>query len=110
NYVLERKDSADSLRALEERNLFVSSTETLEGPSYRYHQLFSEFLEAYFAKSQPERMKELHHRAAEWHKQRQEWESAINHKLAASEEAEAAEWMDEVAASFYTSGRQMLIA
>ena len=49
NFLLKRKDSNLFLRALEERNLFVSRTETKEGASYRFHQLFSEFLQDYFA-------------------------------------------------------------
>lgn len=110
NFLLERKDSADYLRALEERNLFVSRTETSEGPSYRYHQLFAEFLEDYFVRNQKPRVRDLHRRAAEWYRERQQWESAIDHKLEAGDKQEAANWMDAVAVQFYTSGRQMLIA
>ncbi|MCW5876595.1 MAG: hypothetical protein KIS85_06900 [Anaerolineales bacterium] len=109
NYVLEREDAASFLRALEERNLFVSRTETNEGPSYRYHQLFAEFLQDYFAQQQPQRLAALHARAAEWHRVRDDWEHAIQHKLASGERQQAARWMDEVAVDFYTSGRQMLL-
>jgi LuxR family maltose regulon positive regulatory protein len=110
NYLLERKDSALFLRALEDRNLFVSRTETSEGASYRYHQLFSEFLQDYFSRSQAERLHELHRRAAIWHQKREEWEAAISHKLAAGDKAEAASWMDAVAGKFYASDRTMLLS
>jgi ATP/maltotriose-dependent transcriptional regulator MalT/two-component SAPR family response regulator len=110
NYLLGRKDSSLFLRSLEERNLFVSRTETREGNSYRFHQLFSEFLQDYFHRHQPERKSELHRRAAEWHKERTEWESAIQHNLAAGEKEEAAVWMDAIAEKFYTSDRPMLLA
>ena len=110
NFLLERKDAAAYLRALEERNLFVSRTETSEGPSYRYHQLFAEFLQDYFERNQKQRLGELHRRAAEWYKEREEWENAVSHKLEAGDKQEAANWMDKVAVQFYTSGRQMLIA
>jgi ATP/maltotriose-dependent transcriptional regulator MalT/DNA-binding SARP family transcriptional activator len=110
NYLLERNDSGLYLRALEERNLFVSRTETKEGNSYRFHQLFSEFLQGYFIRHQPEHKRDLHRRAAEWHKARKEWESAIQHKLAASDKEDAAAWMDAVAEQFYMSDRQMLLA
>ena len=110
NFLLERKDSDEYLRALEERNLFVSRTETSEGPSYRYHQLFAEFLEDYFVRNQKPRVRDLHRRAAEWYRERQQWESAIDHKLEAGDKQEAANWVDAVAVQFYTSGRQMLIA
>jgi ATP/maltotriose-dependent transcriptional regulator MalT/DNA-binding SARP family transcriptional activator len=109
NYLLQRKDSTLFLRSLEERNLFVSRTETREGNSYRYHQLFSEFLQDYFQRSQPARKKDLHSRAAGWHKDREEWEDAIGHKLSAGDKSEAAKWMDSVAGEYYTSGRQVLL-
>ncbi|HLE73568.1 MAG TPA: hypothetical protein VI688_04945, partial [Anaerolineales bacterium] len=110
NFLVERDDSAEFLRALEERNLFVSRTETSEGPSYRYHQLFAEFLEDYFVRNQKPRMQDLHRRAAEWYRERQQWESAIDQKLEAGDKQEAANWVDTVAVQFYTSGRQTLIA
>lgn len=109
NYLLERKDSALFLRALEDRNLFVSRTETSEGASYRYHQLFSEFLQDFFARSQAKRLSELHRRAAEWHKRREEWEAAISHKLRAGDKPDAAEWMDAVAGKYYASDRTALL-
>lgn len=110
NYVLEIEDSANFLRSLEERNLFVSRTETSEGPSYRYHQLFAEFLQDYFERHHKTRFKSLHERAADWHHQRRDWEGAIAHKLASGQRPEAARWMDQVAVDFYTSGRQMLLS
>ncbi|MCL5429762.1 MAG: tetratricopeptide repeat protein [Chloroflexi bacterium] len=109
NYLLERKDSTLFLRALEDRNLFVSRTETNEGASYRYHQLFAEFLQDYFSRSQADRLRELHRRAATWHQKREEWEAAIDHKLAAGDKQEAAGWMDAVANDFYAAGRQTLL-
>ncbi len=110
NYLLESKDAAKMLRSLEDRNLFVSRTETSEGPSYRYHQLFAEFLQSYFARHQKARMQQLHQRAATWHSDHGEWEAAIDHKLAAGDKEQAAKWMDKVAVDFYGSGRQMLLA
>lgn len=110
NFLLQRKDSGSFLRALEERNLFVSRTETKEGSSYRFHQLFSEFLQDYFIRHQPQRKLDLHLRAAQWHKGREEWESAIQHELAAGNKDQAATWMDEVAEQFYMSDRQVLLA
>jgi LuxR family transcriptional regulator, maltose regulon positive regulatory protein len=110
NTLLERTDSGALLRSLEERNLFVSRTETLDGNSYRYHQLFAEFLQSYFERHDPKRKQGLHQRAAEWHRSREEWESAIAHKLAAGEKETAAEWMDAVAGQYYAFDRQLLLA
>ncbi|MBX3002528.1 MAG: hypothetical protein KIT29_03870 [Anaerolineales bacterium] len=110
NFLLQRQDSGQMLRALEERNLFVSRTETREGTSYRFHQLFAEFLQDYFARHDAARLHHLQSRAAEWHFARQEWESAVAFKLAAGETEQAAEWMDAAAEHFYTTGRQALLA
>lgn len=110
NYLMERKDSSLFLRSLEERNLFVSRTETKNGNSYRFHQLFSEFLQDYFRRHDPARMRKLHARAAEWHQNREEWELAIDHKTNAGERQEAAGWMDVVAGPLYASDRQRLLA
>ncbi len=110
NYVMQREDSGDMLRALEERNLFVSRTETREGNSYRFHQLFSEFLQDYFARHNPAQLQAMHSRAADWHFQRREWERAVRHKFASGEVKAAAAWMDAAAEHFYTTGRQALLA
>jgi ATP/maltotriose-dependent transcriptional regulator MalT/DNA-binding SARP family transcriptional activator len=110
DFLLERNDTGDLLRSLEERNLFVSRTETLDGPSYRYHQLFSDFLQDYFARTNRSQLQALHRRAAEWHRVREDWEAAIQHKLASGDREQAAAWMDQVAREFYVAGRQSLIA
>lgn len=110
NFVLESEDSGDFLRALEERNLFVTRTETSEGYSYRYHQLFAEFLEDHLKQSDPKRMYRLHSRVADWFKDLGQWEPAIRHKLEAQEYVEAAKWIDSIANLFYTAGRQSLLS
>lgn len=110
NYLMQRSDSSLFLRSLEDRNLFVSRTETKDGNSYRFHQLFSEFLQDYFGRHDPLGMSALHARAAEWHYQREEWEAAIRHELAAGDRERAAAWMDAVAGQYFTSGRQVLLA
>ena len=55
------------LREVVQRNLFLSVVgefETAISPVYRYHDLFAEFLRQRLALEQPERIKELHRRAA----------------------------------------------
>lgn len=106
NFVLERTNTENDLRALEERNLFVTRTETNDGPNYRYHQLFSEFLRQRLAATEPERLKALNERAAEWFHRAEQWELAVRHKLEAGQAETAAQWMDEIAYHFYTTGRQ----
>ncbi len=110
NFVREENDSGSYLQNLEERNLFVTRTEGSEGNSYRYHQLFSEFLQEQFEKHDASRLLKLHSRAAQWHKNRQEWELAIQHKLDAKENKEAAKWIDTQASQFFATGRQHLLS
>lgn len=110
DYVLERTDSAIMLRSLEERNLFVTRTDTNEGPSYRYHQLFAEFLQHQLGEQNPEQLVALNSRTADWFKQQDQWELAIRHKLAAGDLETAAALMDEIAIDFYATGRQSLFS
>lgn len=44
NRLLDRRDARDVLALLEERNLFISHVERDGDPSYRYHNLFQQFL------------------------------------------------------------------
>lgn len=109
NFVLERENSIEFLRALEERNLFVTRTETAEGFSYRYHQLFAEFLQDLFRQKNAQRMVQLQSRVAEWFSERGQWETAIRHKLEGQDYVEAAKWIDANASQFYASGRNSLL-
>jgi DNA-binding SARP family transcriptional activator len=106
NYVRNEKDSAEQIKLLEEHNLFVTRTESSQGPSFRYHQLFAEFLTQQFRKHDSARLNRIHNRAAEWHREREEWDAAIMHKLESREYEEAAKWIDDIAHQLYTGGRQ----
>jgi LuxR family maltose regulon positive regulatory protein len=79
-----REDAAAVLDALYRRNLFLVELEAddvpsdasavlqaaggashVSGPTYRYHALFAQFLQRQLLHKQPERLRELHRRAAE---------------------------------------------
>jgi ATP/maltotriose-dependent transcriptional regulator MalT/DNA-binding SARP family transcriptional activator len=110
NNILDTCDSELMLGEIEGRNLFVTRIETKEGISYRYHQLFAEFLKGQLKETQADRLGELHCRAAEWYYDHQEWRLAIHHKLAGEDYTEAAKWMDQVAEHFYIIGQRNLIS
>lgn len=59
-----RCDAAAVLRELERRNLFVEAVDGA-GTVFRYHALFAEFLRQRLAQACPERLANLHGRAAE---------------------------------------------
>ena len=109
-YMLESNDVERLLNELENRNLFVARVQTKDGFSFRYHQLFAEFLRQQLQQEQPEKIKHLHRRAAEWYQQHEAWELAVQHVLSAGDREKAAIWMDEAASQLFVSGRYNLLS
>lgn len=111
NAILRIDDSAHFIQELEERNLFLTRIETEEGSiNYRYHQLFSEFLEQRLSEIDPRLKKDLHERAADWYSKRDMWEKAIQHKIAAGDRESAARWMNRNAVKLFVAGKTSVIA
>ena len=77
----------ETLESLERTNFFVVALDE-EKYWYRYHHLFSDVLRHRLRKVQPDRIPELHRRAARWHGVQGFVEDAITHALAAGD----AEW------------------
>ncbi|KAA3648835.1 MAG: tetratricopeptide repeat protein [Chloroflexi bacterium] len=109
-YLLESKDAKRLLGELEDRNLFVAKVQTEDGLTYRYHQLFAEFLRLQLDREEPQRVNYLHQRAALWYQQREAWELAVRHMLEAGDREKAAVWMDGVTEQFFVSGRYNLLS
>ncbi len=109
NYLLERDSTTSLLRELNERNLFVTQIESGGEPSYRYHQLFAEFLRERLWATEAEWARALHRRAAEWFAQRENWEQAVRQWLAIGERANAAMLMDRASPALYVAGRTELL-
>ncbi|MFL5807789.1 MAG: hypothetical protein ACJ8CR_39425, partial [Roseiflexaceae bacterium] len=76
------------LTAVERANLFLVPLDD-ERRWYRYHQLFADLLRHHLA-AQPERVAELHRRAAQWFEQNGLTAEAVNHALAAEDWEHAA--------------------
>ncbi len=74
----------ETLESLERTNFFVVALDE-ERYWYRYHHLFSEVLRHRVRGVQPDRIPELHRRAARWYEDHAFIEDAINHALAAGE-------------------------
>jgi len=94
-------DAGTVLEDLYRRNLFLMETGgylSAPLPIYRYHALFAEFLRQQLAQEMPERVPELHRRAAE---AQTDPARAIHHYLAAEMWEEAAQTIEEV-------GRELL--
>jgi len=88
NRLLSRRDGRAMLALLEERNLFVSHVERDGDPSYRYHNLFQQFLKA--KTDEAGDGQELHARAAALLEADGDWPEAIAHYQAAQRHREAA--------------------
>ncbi|NPV91418.1 MAG: hypothetical protein HPY50_11675 [Firmicutes bacterium] len=78
DYVTGGSNADQMLEEMSSRNEFVIS---LDGRSYRYHNIFREFLYKLFTKTQPDRVRELHTRAADWYCRQGRYPEAIANYL-----------------------------
>jgi len=74
DYVTGGSNADRMLEEMSSRNEFLIS---LDGGNYRYHNIFREFLCKLFAKTQPDRVRELHTRAADWYCRQGRYPEAI---------------------------------
>src|SRR5205807_5825681 len=84
NAVMQKTNSQEMLRQLEEANLFVVSLDN-KRQWYRYHALFAEALSCQLEKTQPDLVPILHHRASLWYAQHGQTTEAILHAFQARE-------------------------
>jgi LuxR family maltose regulon positive regulatory protein len=106
--VLERDDSAASLRALERSNLFLVPVDHERG-WYRYHRLFRDLLSRELADTEPELVSVLNRRAAEWYEAHDDPEAALGHAHAAGDNDGAARILSSIALKVHHSGRAALL-
>jgi len=100
--ILEIAGAQDFLDAIEVQNLFVTR---FEGNWYRYHHLFTEFLQSHLRRQDPDRWELLHRRAAAWFERRNRYAEAIHHYLAIDALEDAALLMVTTARDLYVSGQ-----
>ena len=87
-------DGQGMLERLEAANLFVVSLD--DGRVwYRYHQLFTEFLQERLRHEQPALIPELHAKACHWHEERGLLAEAAEHALAADDAVLAARLVEQ---------------
>ena len=97
-------DGARWLDALAARNQLVIRLDTV-GEWYRYHHLFRDMLLLEARRSIPDRLPELHRRAAEWFEAAGFPAAAVDHLLAAGDRAQAMSLMRIVGPDLLGSGR-----
>jgi LuxR family maltose regulon positive regulatory protein len=103
-----RNDGQQMLERLEHDNLFVIALDD-ERHWYRYHHLFADVLRSRLQREQPERIRELHRRAAAWYERNGWTYEAIWHALAAQEHDRAANLVEHVARKMWNRGEVMTL-
>lgn len=100
--------AAERLRSLARENRLVTP---LAGgvPSYRYHQILSEYLRAELERREPGTTTELHRRAAAWFEDAGRPEVAIEHALAGADEATAARLVLAITLPMHYAGHTDLL-
>jgi LuxR family maltose regulon positive regulatory protein len=82
-------DATDRLRRLAQANLLIGEVPG-EAPSYRYHHLLRDYLEAELERREPGARAELHRRASSWYLDAGRPELAIEHSIASGDTDAAA--------------------
>jgi LuxR family transcriptional regulator, maltose regulon positive regulatory protein len=99
-----RADSAALLERIERSNLFLVPLDS-EGHWFRYHRLFGELLRHELGIAQPQRVPELHRRAAAWFHAAGQVGEAIDHAAAAGDIDGAAELIAGNWNTWFNAGR-----
>jgi LuxR family maltose regulon positive regulatory protein len=103
--VLQIREPGALLAELERRNLFITRFGQGGGATFRYHNLFRDFLHRRLRQRDSARYAELHLCAAAWFDQTNDVEEAVYHYLAAEAYPEAIALMERVAREWFVRGR-----
>ena len=96
--VLEISNSRQIIKQLEQSNLFLISLD--ENRSwFRYHNLFTDFLEHRQNEKNPEILSVLHRRASQWYETNGQVDEAVGHALLSGDLERVATLVEETAAS-----------
>jgi LuxR family maltose regulon positive regulatory protein len=96
-------DATDRLRRLAHANLLIGELPGL-APSFRYHHLLRDYLEADLERREPESRPELHRRASAWYLDAGRTELAIEHSIASGDADEAAVLVERATLPTYHLG------
>jgi LuxR family maltose regulon positive regulatory protein len=99
-----RADSAVALERIERSNLFLVPLDS-ERHWFRYHRLFGELLRHELGVAEPQRVPELHRRAAAWFRAAGQVSEAIDHAAAAGDVDGAAELVAGHWNTWFNAGR-----
>jgi len=91
-----QRDSQRYLHYLESNNLFLVSLDQ-ERTWYRYHALFAELLKNQLLQTEPERLDDLHERAADWHEKNGLLQKAVEHAFQISNGSKVSQLIEKYA-------------
>lgn len=94
NLLCDREDGWLLLERLEQQGLFLSALSP-DRRSYRYHQLFVEYLREQLARRNSAQFRALHHRAALWFAERGPVATAVEHAIQADDDLLLATMLEE---------------
>jgi ATP/maltotriose-dependent transcriptional regulator MalT/DNA-binding SARP family transcriptional activator len=97
--------SSSHLARAERRNLFLTRFGDDAGATYRFHNLFRDFLQDRLRGSDPGRFAELHRRAGAWFEHVDDVDEAVYHFLMAETYAQATALMERASLEWFTRGR-----
>ncbi|MVU80734.1 protein kinase [Nocardia sp. ET3-3] len=92
------------LDEVEERNLFLQRLDD-NGEWFRYHHLFAEYLQRRLERDQPDRLPELHRRAAQWFIDHGHIADAVRHTLATGDQLRAAQLVEQAGFTLLEDGQ-----
>lgn len=98
-------NGSETLETFERSNLFVIPLDDRRR-WYRYHHLFAEVLQARLMEQQPEKVSQLHRRAAAWYERHSLPSDAIRHALAATDFEHAADLIELQVRAMYLGGME----
>jgi len=102
---LDMPASRSLLREVERRHLFITRFGVGDAATYRYHNLFRDFLHERLHERDPARYVELHQRAARWFEDNDDVEEAVYHYLEGDVLPRAIVLMERVVREWFTRGR-----
>ncbi|MBO9624931.1 MAG: helix-turn-helix transcriptional regulator [Microbacterium sp.] len=108
DHLLGRTDSAQVLRDLEERQLFVTADRRHH--VYRLHPLFREYLQEELRLDSPDTASAMHLRASRWFQEHGQLPAAVDHAIAAGDLDAAAALVAAAAIHAYESGQVATLA
>jgi LuxR family maltose regulon positive regulatory protein len=100
----QRDDSRQIIERLQRQGLFIFSLDE-DGLWFRYHHLFSQFLQKRLGDTDPSLVPALHHRASQWFHAQGMLEDAMFHAFASQEFRYAATILDEACNDLFYQGQ-----